>query len=235
MSIYRQIDKSTACCFVPQIRYSKKFQEDLIENKYNAGSIVWARANGYPWWPAIVDDCPDFLRYYELRKTSIIPVSNLCVVSCAYTPRLPNISPNVKTKRYVSSDRYVDMSIHRFVMSEMINDWFQIRYHVTFLNQHLHHVWLSCKRIKPFVKYDRHELVKKKVFRSFDRKTAFISIHLSSYLERARRSKGTRYPRSLWSSLSVPFSLLLTSPVHNTYLVIVIVDVPTDGIPRSRS
>lgn len=46
-----------------------------IENAYNAGSIVWAKINGYPWWPAMVDDCPRLLRYFETRGSSIVPVS----------------------------------------------------------------------------------------------------------------------------------------------------------------
>jgi len=34
-------------------------------------------SQGYPWWPAIVDDCPETLRYYyELEKPSIISVSS---------------------------------------------------------------------------------------------------------------------------------------------------------------
>jgi len=55
---------------------TKEVEEDLIENIYNAGSLVWGHMNGYPWWPAIVDDCPETLRYYELEKPSIIPVSS---------------------------------------------------------------------------------------------------------------------------------------------------------------
>jgi len=51
-------------------------EEDLIENKYNCGSLVWAHMHNYLWWPAIVDDCPENLRYYELKESSIIPVSS---------------------------------------------------------------------------------------------------------------------------------------------------------------
>ncbi|TGZ32266.1 Zinc finger CW-type PWWP domain protein 1 [Temnothorax longispinosus] len=47
---------------------------DLIENKYNAGSLVWGLVDGYPWWPAIVDDWIETLQFYELEESSIIPV-----------------------------------------------------------------------------------------------------------------------------------------------------------------
>lgn len=70
------IDKTIASCFVPEVPNTKEVEEDLIENKYNAGSIVWGYVDGYPWWPAIVDDCSETLRFYELREPSIIPVSS---------------------------------------------------------------------------------------------------------------------------------------------------------------
>lgn len=55
---------------------TEEIEKDLIENKYNAGSLVWGRVDGYPWWPAIVDDCPEALRFYELGELSMIPVSS---------------------------------------------------------------------------------------------------------------------------------------------------------------
>ncbi|XP_043497144.1 uncharacterized protein LOC122520892 [Polistes fuscatus] len=67
-------DVRLASCTIPEVPKSKEIERDLIENKYNAGSIVWAKKNTYLWWPAIVDDCPIKFRYYELKKNSIIPV-----------------------------------------------------------------------------------------------------------------------------------------------------------------
>ncbi|XP_028047072.1 uncharacterized protein LOC105828627 isoform X2 [Monomorium pharaonis] len=67
-------NKALASCFVPQVPNTKEVEEDLIENKYNAGSLVWGHVDGYPWWPAIVDDCPETLQFYELQESSIIPV-----------------------------------------------------------------------------------------------------------------------------------------------------------------
>ncbi|EZA51060.1 uncharacterized protein LOC105283154 [Ooceraea biroi] len=122
-------DKSIASCFVPEVKNSEEYEYDLIENKYNAGSIVWARTNGYPWWPAMVDDCPDALRYYELKtETSVIPV----------------------------------------------------KYHVIFFNEspfNLRHVWLTCSKLKPFIKHEKDNLVKKTVFCGVDYKEQVEEAH----------------------------------------------------------
>ncbi|XP_015174703.1 PREDICTED: uncharacterized protein LOC107065486 isoform X2 [Polistes dominula] len=67
-------DVKLASCAIPEEPKPKEIERDLIENKYNAGSIVWAKRNTYLWWPAMVDDCPITFRYYELKKNSIIPV-----------------------------------------------------------------------------------------------------------------------------------------------------------------
>lgn len=64
-----------ASCIIPEEPKPEEIESDLIENKYNAGSIVWAKRNTYLWWPAMVDDCPIKFRYYELKRNSIIPVS----------------------------------------------------------------------------------------------------------------------------------------------------------------
>lgn len=39
-------------------------EEDLIETKFTAGSVVWARVVGYPFWPAMVEDDPDYDQFY---------------------------------------------------------------------------------------------------------------------------------------------------------------------------
>lgn len=68
------LDKKFSSCDTPQDSNFDKCKNDLIDNKFNAGSIVWGKINGYPWWPAMVDDCPDTLKYYELKGSSSIPV-----------------------------------------------------------------------------------------------------------------------------------------------------------------
>ncbi|KZC14242.1 Zinc finger CW-type PWWP domain protein 1, partial [Dufourea novaeangliae] len=67
-------DKSIASCNIPEQPRTPVIDADLIENSYNAGSIVWAHVQGFPWWPGIVNDCPETFRYYELPKRSHRPV-----------------------------------------------------------------------------------------------------------------------------------------------------------------
>ena len=48
---------------------SEEFVEDseeFVDTEYAAGSMVWAKMKGYPWWPALVDFCPDTDEYYWL-------------------------------------------------------------------------------------------------------------------------------------------------------------------------
>lgn len=53
-------------CEAPEIGPTSFELMDFINNQFNAGSIVWARVSGYPWWPAMVDDDPDTEQYYWL-------------------------------------------------------------------------------------------------------------------------------------------------------------------------
>ncbi|KAG6798332.1 zinc finger CW-type PWWP domain protein 1 [Apis mellifera caucasica] len=67
-------DKSMASCNIPEHPNSFAIKSNLIENAYNAGSIVWAHMKGFPWWPGIINDCPDTFTYYKLPKNSLIPI-----------------------------------------------------------------------------------------------------------------------------------------------------------------
>lgn len=72
--VYDLTDKSMASCNIPEHPNSFAIKSNLIENAYNAGSIVWAHMKGFPWWPGIINDCPDTFTYYKLPKNSLIPV-----------------------------------------------------------------------------------------------------------------------------------------------------------------
>ncbi|KAG5869322.1 hypothetical protein JTB14_013859 [Gonioctena quinquepunctata] len=48
-------------------------EDYLIDNLFNAGSIVWAKMDGYPWWPAMVEDDPDMEDYFWLEKDQVNP------------------------------------------------------------------------------------------------------------------------------------------------------------------
>ena len=41
---------------------------DFVNVKFTCGSVVWARVKGYPWWPAIIDYCPDSEEYYWIEE-----------------------------------------------------------------------------------------------------------------------------------------------------------------------
>ncbi|XP_060528655.1 zinc finger CW-type PWWP domain protein 1-like [Cylas formicarius] len=60
-------------CSDPEYPLSKETEQLLIRNKFNAGSIVWAKMEGYPWWPAMVEDDPDIEDYYWLEDDSDEP------------------------------------------------------------------------------------------------------------------------------------------------------------------
>ncbi|KAJ8982423.1 hypothetical protein NQ317_007771 [Molorchus minor] len=69
------------CAFNPDEAHNKcsdpeELYEDedyLINNLYNAGSIVWAKMDGYPWWPSMVDDDPVCESYFWLEGNSMTP------------------------------------------------------------------------------------------------------------------------------------------------------------------
>ena len=37
---------------------------DKIEIKFSCGSLVWAKLKGFPWWPGMIDFCPDSDDYF---------------------------------------------------------------------------------------------------------------------------------------------------------------------------
>ncbi|XP_053625857.1 zinc finger CW-type PWWP domain protein 1-like [Plodia interpunctella] len=66
-------DSSQASCSAPEQPIRPSDEEELIHSEYSAGSVVWARLPGWPWWPAMVDDCPDNEQFYWLDGFSDIP------------------------------------------------------------------------------------------------------------------------------------------------------------------
>ncbi|XP_072175020.1 uncharacterized protein [Diadema setosum] len=49
-------DTSHNSCMLPEEDYSSL---EFVHAKYTEGSIVWAKMQGYPWWPAMVEEDPD--------------------------------------------------------------------------------------------------------------------------------------------------------------------------------
>lgn len=82
--ILNPTDPDFASCDVPEEIIPKKVHLEIIESRYSIGSILWARLDGYPWWPAIVDECPDLLKFCLLQGSSIVPV-NTAIIHFRYS------------------------------------------------------------------------------------------------------------------------------------------------------
>ena len=62
------VDDMQNKCSDPEIDWSSCLTEDedhFVYTDFNAGSIVWARMQGYPAWPAMVDSDPDTNLFYD--------------------------------------------------------------------------------------------------------------------------------------------------------------------------
>lgn len=71
------LDHTRNSCSYEEETISLSQQMELIENKYNAGSVVFAKVVGYPWWPAMVQDDPKYMTYFILEDLSDIPVGSI--------------------------------------------------------------------------------------------------------------------------------------------------------------
>ena len=38
--------------------------------EYSCGSLVWIKFPGYPWWPGMVDYCPELEETFQLDEES---------------------------------------------------------------------------------------------------------------------------------------------------------------------
>lgn len=61
-------DKSLNSCDKGNSEDWVEGSEKMVDTKYVAGSMVWAKIKGFPWWPGMVDYCPDTEEYYWLDQ-----------------------------------------------------------------------------------------------------------------------------------------------------------------------
>ncbi|XP_076290282.1 uncharacterized protein LOC143213868 [Lasioglossum baleicum] len=120
-------DKTIASCAIPQVPMAPALEADLIENCYNAGSIVWARVQGYPWWPAIVCDSPDTFRYYEQNNRSQKPIKYFVtffndVLECAWLHK-HYLKPFARTKYSTLITRTI---FHKVDYKSSLDKWYEI-------------------------------------------------------------------------------------------------------------
>ncbi|CAG5127747.1 unnamed protein product, partial [Candidula unifasciata] len=65
-------DKKYNSCDIPQMEYQ---ETEHIYTKYTIGTVVWAKLEGYPWWPAMVECDPDTDMYYEVSpQACMVPL-----------------------------------------------------------------------------------------------------------------------------------------------------------------
>lgn len=69
------LDQTKNSCIYEEEKVPLSRKVELIQNKYNAGSVVLAKTRGYPWWPAMVQDDPEHMAYFILKDFSDVPVS----------------------------------------------------------------------------------------------------------------------------------------------------------------
>lgn len=61
---YIYSDEHQNNCSYSQITLTSLELRELVNNIYNAGSIVWAKVEGHPWMPAMIDDDPDLETFF---------------------------------------------------------------------------------------------------------------------------------------------------------------------------
>ncbi|XP_045445912.1 zinc finger CW-type PWWP domain protein 1-like [Melitaea cinxia] len=105
-------DKSIASCTAPEVPLRIHDEEDLIHSEYAAGSLVLARMAGWPWWPAMVDDCPDTEQYYWLDGFSDIPTHYNVVFFDAFEVTRAWMSPN-QLKPYTENKKMLKSLLRR--------------------------------------------------------------------------------------------------------------------------
>ena len=55
-------DRSNNVCGVGGNEFNA--DSDKIDIKFSCGSLVWAKLKGFPWWPGMIDNCPDSDDYF---------------------------------------------------------------------------------------------------------------------------------------------------------------------------
>ena len=50
-----------------------KIRLNLHQNRHPSGSVVWAKMEESPWWPGMVDFCPDSEEYFWMEESNAEP------------------------------------------------------------------------------------------------------------------------------------------------------------------
>jgi len=68
-------DQRYAECAAPEQSWDQGLKNKFVENRFTVGSLVWARMEGWPAWPGMVDDDPDTGEFFwtEVRGGEWVP------------------------------------------------------------------------------------------------------------------------------------------------------------------
>lgn len=79
---YMSDDPTENSCQYPRKRIETYKLTELVNNKYNAGSVVWAKVQGHAWFPGIIDDDPDYEVFFntEDEENPDEPVIRTCTL-----------------------------------------------------------------------------------------------------------------------------------------------------------
>lgn len=68
-------DCYNSCSISQETFDSQEGNLHVIYTPYPSGAIVWAKMTGYPWWPAMMENDPDYGYYCETEEDNFTPVS----------------------------------------------------------------------------------------------------------------------------------------------------------------
>ncbi|XP_046839942.1 zinc finger CW-type PWWP domain protein 1-like [Xenia sp. Carnegie-2017] len=68
-------DTTRKQCTASQETCDSQDDFDVVYTPFVQGSLVWAKVQGYPWWPGIVEDDPDYKCCYETDDSDVNPIS----------------------------------------------------------------------------------------------------------------------------------------------------------------
>ncbi|CAH3196378.1 unnamed protein product, partial [Porites evermanni] len=66
-------EKYNECSASQETFDSQEGNLDVMYTPYPSGAIVWAKMVGYPWWPAMMEDDPDYGYYCETGEDNVTP------------------------------------------------------------------------------------------------------------------------------------------------------------------
>ncbi|XP_076472762.1 uncharacterized protein LOC143302113 isoform X2 [Babylonia areolata] len=99
-------DERYNSCDAPEQEYD---ESEHILTQYTLGSVVWAKIDGFPWWPAMVDTDPDSDMYCLITHEDIMAPTEYHVV----------FLDEAVTRSWVRKDRIQHLTVNHFSPGSM--------------------------------------------------------------------------------------------------------------------